>query len=227
PTPNPTFEPTPPPNTGPIIYMFSEKNNYAVGESGTIDIKIDSKGEQVNEFRIIIEFDPTHIQIQDSDLSSTGTQVEYLDTFFVPVTNGNRVDTNIIGSETGQSGRITITAQANGDPVSISNRTVAQINFIVLAEKESDLVIAPETSNLLLNSVNQLDKENLEPFTINSTGDVVTTVTVTPTPPGGITINPKTALDLSADSIIFLTIGIALVIIGLLLWNKVRKTDNS
>lgn len=235
--------PTPITGTGPIITLSTDKNSYSVGESGKIFVKIDTKSVDIDEFTIIIEFDPSHIQIQDSDSSTAGIQINYLDTHFLLVTDGNKVENNVSGSENSLPGRITIIAKAtNDDAITVTNRTIAEINFTVISAKNTQAFIAKNSSTLLFDSVNQLDKDGLQTVTINSSGLVVPSgnqlpSTITPsginiTPnlsiiPGGNNGNggktPDTALDTSLGSILVLISGVVLIAAGI----HIQRTINS
>lgn len=224
PTLSPSVSPTPI-NTGPIINLTSTKNIYNVGEAGIIEVKIDTKGVEVSEFTIIIEFDPTHIQINDDDISRAGVQVKYLDSYFIPTTDGNKVETNISSNQSGVNGRITIKARALEDPITISDRSMAQINFVVISAKSSNLVVNSNESNLLSNSVNELDSSALRPLQVNSSTDQVPTVFpsgfVTPTPSSLI----ETALDGRLESVLILSAGVILVAIGVYLRKATSKKN--
>ena len=226
---NPGISPTPSPinsNVGPIIYLQADKTVYSKGDSGVIDIKIHTQGEEVDEFTIVIEFDPTHIQIRDEDAIEPGIQIEYLDTHFETTVNGNIVETNITNSESGLTGRITIHARAKNDQsITITDRTIAKIHFLVSTNKTSKLIISKSQSNLLLDNINKLDTDWLEDLTISSFGNIVptpTSNTLQPTP--DISVNPDTALSDNMTEFISITFGIFLVLLGIYTRHKINKT---
>ena len=136
------------------------------------------------------------------------------------VTDGNLVEDDIVGSETGLPGRITIHADSASSEI-ISDRTVARIEFKVLDSKTSELTISSTLSYLTLDSSDLLDTTTLEPFVLNSTGVVTpTTVPVTPTP----SITPITAIN-SPEGLMFIIGGTLLVISGILLRRKVKENS--
>lgn len=211
-TPTPTTTPT---TVGPIIDLTTSKTSYAVGEQGTIEIKIDTKGQQIDEFKIAIQFDSSHVEIIDADPIDGGVQIEYLDTHFVAFEN--KVETNLSIDSAGQDGMITINASAqNSQAATVSNRTIAKINFRIKSAKVSEFEIIANDSNLQLSSVNILDSGNLDALEISSAG----IVSPSPTPTGGKI--PDTALE-TPGSIAIVTIGILLVVAGVMLKNKIES----
>ncbi len=215
-----TLTPTPVGYTGPIVYLESVKTSYAVGETGSIDIVIDSKGVEVDEFIIIIEYDPTHIDIYDNDQLSSGIQVEYEDEHFLLTAEGNTVETGFTESESGQSGKITLHARArDAEAVTITDRTIGSINFVVKSSKTSRFYLSKDTA-LLLDSTNQIDVDELQAFTITSTGVIQPTISPTISPT--ITPTPKTAIDSRLQSGIIMLTGVLLVAAGF----HIRKSLN-
>lgn len=218
-----TATPTPS-QSAPYIYLGSDDNTYDVGDIGTINVNIDTFGEEIDEFDIVIEFDPTHIEIIDSDAVSSGIQINFLDTNFEVVSGGNIVETDIIGTETGLPGRITLRANSSV-ATTITDRSVAEIEFRVISAKTSELTIAENSSSLISDSVNILETNLLEPFVINSSG-----IEETPTPTSTVTvptpsITPITAIS-SPEGMLFAIGGTLLIISGIFLRRK-SKTGNS
>jgi|GEM_PF-2308824 len=213
-----TPTPTPTPTTGPTIILEANKGIYKVGESGKISVIIDSAKIEIDEFTIVIEYNPQHIQVLDSGFTETGTQINFLDTHFKTITNGNKVETNVTNSENKLAGRITIHARAKDDvSTTLTSRTVAEVNFLVLSSRVSEVYISKNSSFLLLDNTNYLDKNSLQTLTINSQGQVVTTIT-----PSVIPTIPET--NLSDPSSIILLFGSSLFIIsGLYLHKKVKE----
>lgn len=221
----PTITPTPAGYTGPIVLIESAKSSYGVGESGSVNVVIDSKGVEVDEFLIVIEYDPTHIDIYDNDPLATGVQVEYDDDHFLLVSTGNLVETGLSDSESGQTGKITIHARArDGEAVTITDRTVATINFVIKSSKTSRFYLSKENTALLLDSTNQIDVDELTPFTITSTGVIQPTISPTISPT--ITPTPKTALDNRLQSGIIIMTGVLLVAAGFHIRKSLNKANS-
>lgn len=223
PTPEPTSAttvPTQTPTNDPYIYLSSEDNSYEIGDSGVITINIDTFDQEIDEFEIIIEFDPSHIEILDSDAAVSGIQILFLDTNFDVVEN--IVETDIVGTESGLPGRITLRATTD-TPTTISDRAMAEIEFNILAGKTSELTIASNSSTLISDSVNVLNTNLLEPFVINSSGAELTPTPVIGTPTPSIT--PITAIS-SPEGLLFAIGGTLLIISGLFLRRKVKNSDS-
>jgi hypothetical protein len=218
----PTAGPTPgvTPTTGPTITLTADQDVYNVGESGTIAVAINTKAVEIDEFTIIIEYDPTHIQILDSDFTELGIQVDYLNDHFELQDQGNLAETGITESESGQTGKIKIETAAKEDiATTITNQIVAEINFSVLSSKTSEMHINTEETTLLLDNTNRLDEDSLEDLTINSLGGVLPTPSIVASP----TPIPKTAIDSTTQSMLLLFIGSLLVITGFFLQQKIKE----
>jgi hypothetical protein len=212
--------PTPTPSTvvkGPHFGLNADITQFNIGDEGVVDITIDTDGQDIDEFKLTLNYDSSHIEIIDQVNIQSGTQIEYIDTHFIPFQND--VDSDVSG-EGGSVGSIVVTAQAqNSQAASVSGRTIARIRFTVISTKTSEIEFNVEQTNLLINNVNIIDADALESFEISSEGLTVTPSTTTLTPTPKITKVPNTAL--SSNSVSLILIGLILVTSGYLLKRQV------
>src|SRR5690606_1693131 len=83
------------------ITLTASSTNVTVGESFDLDIEIKTGAFTINEYRIVIDFNPTRLSVVDAENTVSGTQIEFLDTVFEVDEGDNTVST---------AGRITLIA---------------------------------------------------------------------------------------------------------------------
>lgn len=224
PTPGVTVSPA---LSGPSIYLESDTNQLGIGESFTVQLKIDSDGISIREFAINISYNPNILRVVDSDADTSGTQMNYIDTFFTPTVNSvTQTDTAAIAI---------LEASTEFDAVTISDRTIATIEFETIAEGFSEIEVSKENSLLINeNSIDILESTNALPITVTGS-DVNPSTSVTPvvtaTLPPNVTplptITPSTALldDFGGPETIAL--GVFLIITGFyILKNRGNASDH-
>lgn len=220
PTPTSTVTNTPAQSLGSII-LSSDKTSYSIGEFGIVKVIINSNNQDLDVIKVVLEFDPDHIEIVDANSSIQGTQVDYKDTFFLATEN--LVETNINGSASGLRGRITISAQGqNNQAATISNRTIAEIGIRIKASKTSNILISKQQSALLLTNIDKLDENSLVDLSITSGGgSAVPSIVLGPG--DGLV---KTALD-SPESVLIVLFSIISIFIGVTISRQVKQRKNA
>lgn len=229
----PTPQSSIPVEAGPIISLeFENENNiFDLGSTGTLNITIDTKGNTIQSYTVLLEYDSSHIEIIDSDINLAGTQIEYIDTFFEE--DLNQVETGILGSENNLDGLITLIGSSpTEEGTSFSDRVVARIDFRVVARDTSEVIITDE-STLISDQTNILDTINLQTVTINSGTEVIPTSDSTSIPPNTTNVvNPTTGVVVTnipktsssgAQGFIFVLIGLALTLAGVILRRLNKK----
>jgi len=155
--PNPTTKISPTPKLDqPYIILESSFKNVSPGDKFTVQVKIHTQGTPIQGFKFLVKYDPALLSVIDTDQSTAGTQINYLNSFFIP-------DQHIV-EETETRGEIFIIASSAEDTTTISNISVAIIEFeaqnegfveVKLEKDDSALVTGNSTD--ILSLVNSLD----------------------------------------------------------------------
>jgi len=116
------------------VLLKSDKTSVAVGERFKVRVEIKTNTITVNEFRIVVDFDPTKLQVVDQDTNTVGTQVKNLDTIFLV---SDQSQDNTVSSV----GRVRFVGKtASGNAFSV-NRDVIEIEFQAQATGSSPIRI--------------------------------------------------------------------------------------
>jgi len=197
--------------TGTLV-LTSDTANPKVNDKFKVSITINTSTLEVKNYKVVITYDKTLVDVVDADTSKTGSQITLVDTFFQNKTN--TVDTT--------TGKITLEG-SNTAAISV-NRKVAEIEF--KAKKAGTLVLNKESSNTVL--VNALDTNTSLDYqalsvTIGTT-EVATTTESTTTSSTSSSDLPTTAIsgsDLSVIATVFTSV--LLIILGVSFVSREKK----
>lgn len=71
-------------SNGQAILMLSpDTGNFAVGDKVTMQVLLDTKGLEVSQVDFKLQYDPSYLEVQDSDLTKSGLQIKDGDLFEV------------------------------------------------------------------------------------------------------------------------------------------------
>ncbi|MFS8130978.1 MAG: hypothetical protein ACMG57_03290 [Candidatus Dojkabacteria bacterium] len=121
------------------MLLSSDKTAVDIGEKFTVTVEIKTNTVTINEYRIVIDFDSTKLQVLDQDPSTPGIQIKLLDTIFV-------VENQETDNTVSQNGRITLIAKVDsGNPFTV-NKNVAEIQFQAQAAGSPTIKIFKDAS---------------------------------------------------------------------------------
>jgi len=217
--PGGTGTPTPTAVSGPSISVSTDQFGIGVGEIIEVDIVIDTRGQEIQQFGVQLTYNPQLLEVVDAEPNTPNTQIEYLDTFFVVGTNqANQA-----------SGIINLQADSDQGAASISGRSVATIQFRATSEGLGQVEVI-QSNSLLVDSKNTdiLQSVNSLSITVSdSTG------TPTPLPTDGVgpslfpTQLPKNDLasDLGGGTGLFL--GVLFISLGVMIIRRIAHARSS
>ncbi|MEI7579610.1 MAG: cohesin domain-containing protein [bacterium] len=209
-----TVAPTP---SGPSISVSTDTKTAGLNQQFTVEIKINTDGQEVSGYQFLVRFPTNLLKIVDSDLTTPDKDIELLDNFFLP--------TDQVIDESGINGTVYLNAASNSGTTTISGAVVARIKFETVAEGFANIAVVKENSALIsLNSVDILKATNFVDLTISTSAQL-------PTPTSSTTIfpseTPHTALNDRSGQISVLAgailIGFGLFIIKRINHAKVRR----
>lgn len=213
------------------ITLTASSTATQVGQQIKVDVEIKTNTFTINEYRIVIDFDPSKFQVVDAEPTTPGNQVAFLDTVF-QVTGTN----NIVSS----SGRVTLIAKTPSGNAFQVNRKVAQITLqaqnpgvtniqMVTGATGSQLInqngvaIASGVNNVSINIGNQAVTSSTTSG-VNTSGNPTNTTGTNTT--GGSSSSggtiPDTALPEDIIAVITVLFGLSLVGLGIRL-RKARR----
>lgn len=205
---------------GPSISLQADKTNVKPGEKATISVTINTQGRDIKSFAFVIKYDSSIFSVLDADTNTTGTQVKYLDQFFL-------VQTNTVAAS-GTSGTVTIKAATTQGSTTITNRVVAQFEVLALKEGFTNFEVTRTGSNLLnLNSVDILTTVSGVSLTASNQNVVTTRPATSRTPTGTGAVTPRTALSDDIGGFSAIAIGVLCVATGFYLWTLKNKNNAS
>jgi len=220
-TPNPgSANPPPPPPPSPlpssyasgpgVVKLTTDSQNFAVGSQFYVTIDVDSGGQKLSSYSLKIQYDPSLLQVQDSDPNTPGLQINFLDTVFTQQTN----------TVNQSSGSIVIAAQST-IPTALSG-TIAKISFIGTKTGTDQIQVSTTESSLVNDSsANILTTANGLAITVGQNIGIPGQIIQTPlSPVGNINNLPKSGLPF--EGIIYILIGCSLIYLGVIA-NKLRK----
>ncbi len=193
--------------TGTLV-LTSDTVNPKVDDKFKVSITINTSTLEVKNYKVVITYDKTLVDVVDANTSKTGTQITVVDTFFQNKTN--TVDTT--------NGKITLEG-SNTAAISV-NRKVAEIEF--KAKKEGTLVLNKESSNTVL--VNSLDTNTSLDYQALSVTIGATEVASTTTSSSTSSDLPTTAVsgaDISVVATVFTSV--LLIILGVSFVSREKK----
>jgi hypothetical protein len=203
------------------ILLTSNATAVTVGQRFKVTVSIKTNDVAISEYKAVISFDPTKLQVIDQDASVAGNQIKNLDTIFVAknTSTDNTVSAN---------GTITFIGKTtDGNPLSI-NRDVLEIEFqaqtasttpvkVVTGASGSQLVSSSGSS--LTYTANEVNIQITASATGESGNENPPEVTPTPpvtgegtTPPP--TTLPDTALEAGVSDIIVVALSLLIIAIG-------------
>lgn len=235
----PTFGPLPVgsgPSTTASVTLTADKTAVNVGETFEVDIEINTGTFTINEYRLIIDFNPSRLTVQDAAPGQDGTQIEFLDTVFTVDNNQNSVSS---------TGRITLVAKTPSGNALQVNRAVATIQFQAQSTgtttidtvegsigtqliNQNGVAIASSSNSLTITASTGSTPPTPPPGTNPPTPPPTNPPPVTPPPvtPPPVTpppVLPDTAVTDGLIAMIPILIGIAFVSLGLILTRSRKK----
>ena len=135
--------------TGSIasVLLSSTSTSTQVGQKFKVTLEIKTNEQQINEYKLAIDFDPAKLTVVDQDSVTAGTQVKLLDTVFTVATP----QTNNTVSTTGRITLIANTPSGNGFSV---NKNVAEIEFQAQTIGAASIKIAQGSTGTQLTRTN-------------------------------------------------------------------------
>jgi len=211
------------------MLLRSDKTSVAVGDKFNVTVEIKTNTVTINEYRIIIDFDPTKLQVVDQDPSTAGTQIKLLDTIF---TVADPETDNTVS----QNGRITLIAKVSSGNAFAVNRDVAQIQFQAQAVGSPTVkIVSDATGSRLIRETGvgvSFTPNQLTVAVTTATGSGATTgstpppVAQTTTTTGGttgVTTIPQTGVADNLGSAVTVIAAAILIITGVKLSSEKRK----
>lgn len=111
-------EPTPTTPGEANVKLSTNTNSLQTGQTVTCDVQIESRDEEIDEYSLLISFDPEVLEVIDSNTSQSGIQIEVLD----PAAS------SLLNNANNSTGSVALSVTLSGSPQTI-NRKVAQISF--------------------------------------------------------------------------------------------------
>ncbi|NWG75022.1 MAG: hypothetical protein HXY24_10510, partial [Rubrivivax sp.] len=126
--------------------LSSQTQSVEVGATVTAEIKVESQDVEIKSYTIVITYNPSILEVTDSNLAKSGVQIDFTDTFSFEQTN--TVDSN--------TGTIRLVGQIEGSAQSV-NRVVGRISFkgksagasLVTVNKGISSIIDDDNQNIL------------------------------------------------------------------------------
>lgn len=185
-----TLDATAQPTFGPIdvnggstvtssMLLRSSSTSVAVGDKFKVTVEIKTNTTTINEYRVVVDFDPARLQVVDQDPATTGTQIKLLDTIFV-------VENPQTDNTVSPTGRITLIAKVPSGNAFQVNRDVAEIEFQAQTVGSSNIRIFQDVNGSRLIRQSGVGVA----FTPNQVTVQVTTASGTNTSTGGTTAPP-------------------------------------
>ncbi len=103
------------------IILSANSNNISVGDTFKISIEIKTNNNQINEYRIFLNFDSTKLKVIDQDPNTPGTQIKLLDQLFSVADPSND---NLVTND-----EIRLIAKTPSNNAFQVNRIVAEVEF--------------------------------------------------------------------------------------------------
>ncbi len=211
-TPAPAASPpvtTPPASTQSAsinLEISGNQNNLRIGDQFETKILLDSSSELVSSYTIIIEYDPTAIEIVDQDTQLPGAQITYSHPNFTVIENRANNTTGIL----------TLRAET-GSPSAAADLEIGDINFRVTGNGATEISVSLNQSFVTNNtSQNILATSSSAQVSVSQTGqNTGTTVDNTPIiPVANISELPKS--DLPFSGALYVILGTMLIALGLM-----------
>ncbi len=212
--------------TSSSVLISSDKTSMKVGETATLRVEIKTSDVSINEYRVVVEFDPQKFTALDQDESIPGTQIKLLDTIFaVEEDTDNSVS----------SGKMVLVAKTQSGNSFTVNRDVLEIklqaqstgsSIIKIVEGSSGTQLVRQTGFGLTFSTNEVTIQTEAAIIDNGNGNngngSGSTPPQNPVPlPGTI---PNTALLPGLQQLTGLILGILLILFGILISFRRDKT---
>lgn len=203
------------------ILLSSSATSVTVGQKFKVTVAIKTNDVAISEYKVVVSFDPTKLQVVDQDASAAGNQIKNLDTIFVAK---NTATDNTVSA----NGTITFIGKTtDGNPLSI-NRDVLEIEFQAQAASSTSVKVVTGASGSQLvsssgSSLTYTANEVTVQIAANSTGEsgVDQNPETNPNPPvtgGGTTTPPTTlpdtALEAGVSDILVVALSLLIIAIG-------------
>ncbi len=208
------------------VLLTSSSTSVTIGQKFKVTVAINTNDVNINEYRVVIDFDPTKLQVVDADPATAGTQIKFLDTVF-------EVEDQLQDNTVANVGRIRLRAVAPSQPLAV-NRNVAEIEFqaqttgspvIKVVEGTTGTQLVRQAGIGLAYTSNEVTVALSTQQTSGSGGTTTGGTNGQGTTPSGGQTTPNTALPTDLGSIITIFLGVILVVVGASL--KSKKTAAS
>jgi len=189
------------------IKLTSDSSTLEVGSTITSDITLESSEEEVENYTIIITFDADVLEVVDTNLTQTGVQIEFIDSYSTATTN----------TANNTSGTITLAATVSGSSTSI-NRKIAEITFRA-KQTGASIISVDKSQSSIENYIGQDVLGSTTSLNLTVTGQTSTTTTT-------ITSNqqlPESGIGDTFAAMGSIFSGILMLYIGL---NSIIKRNN-
>lgn len=221
------------PGTTASISLTASSTSVGVGSQFSVDVEIKTGTFTINEYRIVVDFDPTKLQVVDAEPNTPGTQISFLDTVF-QVSGGN--------NSTSAAGRITLIAKTiSGNALQV-NRKVAKITFQAQSTGTSNIqtatgatgsqlinangvAIANTVNNLTVNIGTQTVSSSVSSSVSSNTSIGTTSAASNTTSSAPGTVIPDTALPDDIVAVVTALIGLGLITLGVKLRRSRKDYD--
>ncbi len=200
-------------STSGTLVLASDTASPKVNDKFKVSITINTSTLEVKNYKVVITYDKTLVDVVDADTSKTGSQITVVDTFFQNKTN--TVDIT--------NGKVTL--EGSNTAATSINRKVAEIEF--KAKKEGTLILNKESSNTVL--VNALDANATLDYqalsVVIGTTEVVASESSTTTSSSSSSPDLPTTAISSSDLSVIATIftSVLLIILGVSFVSREKK----
>jgi len=221
------------------VLIRSDKTAVKVGDTFKVKVEIKTNNITINEYKVVVDFDPNLLSVMDQDSNTQGTQVSLLDTVFQV--------SNPVVNNTVLNGRVIIDAKAASGNAFQVNRDVVEVQFQAQASGSATIKLTQGADGT------QLTK--LEGNSVSFTSNEITTLITSQS--GGLSSNsstsagfnssisvirpssssllssispdntviPKTAITDNPELLFSLLIGLVLIITGISLTSRKNKNN--
>jgi hypothetical protein len=198
--------------SGPYITIGTNTREAGLNQKFTIEVKINTDGQEISSYQFLITYNTSLLRVVDSNPATPSKEINFLDTFFLPTEQTiNETDT----------GSVFVSAEAESGTATISNSTVATIEFETLAEGFANIAVDKEGSTLInANETDILQSVNTIDITISSS-----VALPTPTQSGAIfpSRTPNTGIMDTFGSQSSILAGVVLITAGFFILKRINN----
>lgn len=206
------------------VLLKSSNTSIEEGKRFTVRVELKTNNIAINEYRIVVQFDASALQVVDQDPEAEGTQVALLDQIFEVE---SQEDDNTVTS----GGVITLIATIpSGNSITV-NRDIIEITFqaqkqgstiVRIVEGPTGTRLLRQTGSGLQFTTNQVTVQTVAAGTVSSSSSGVSSSSNTT---GGVTEIPVTGIEDNMDVLFGTGLGLFLIAFGVSLVRNKKKSE--